>query len=136
MATLLAAVSELAQDSKGAKPHVVALSSTGLGHGRPRDAPWLVLPLYHWLGAVPHADKRNMEDVLRKSTAVSAATIIRPSLLVDGDGTGLSGVRAGTETSPEVGYTIARKDVGTWIYHNLLTGQDTRWRGESISLTY
>ncbi|KAF2156791.1 hypothetical protein K461DRAFT_309037 [Myriangium duriaei CBS 260.36] len=144
MAALLAALSELAQESTTAtRPQVTAISTTGITHG-PRDVPILLVPLYHWLLAKPHVDKHQMEDLLRSAssqanpnqTGLSSASIVRPTLLVDGPGTGLGGVKAGTESHPALGYTIARKDVGLWIYENLLVDKDTVWKGESASLTY
>ncbi len=41
---------------------VIAISSTGIDNRR--DIPVTMIPLYHWLLAQPHADKKNMEKAL------------------------------------------------------------------------
>lgn len=142
MSALITALEEIARnDAANPKPQVTAISTTGISSG-PRDVTLLFYPLYHWLLAVPHEDKRHMESLLRqatrqnspKQTGISAGTIVRPSLLTDGEGES-NGIMVGTEATPSVGYTISRKDVGLWIYQNLLKEADTKWKGETITLT-
>lgn len=85
------------------KPLMVVVSTTGISsHGR--DIPLLMLPLYHWMLPVPHADKRQMEKLLLDATTKNPATapisgfvVVRPSLLTDGPLLGLSKMRVGWE---------------------------------------
>ncbi|KAF2197659.1 hypothetical protein GQ43DRAFT_424123 [Delitschia confertaspora ATCC 74209] len=146
MKTVLEALSSLQDSSErgvfkemdGKRPLVVAISSTGT-NARTRDVPLLLTPLYHWLGAVPHADKRAMESLLFNSS-ICSFVIIRPSLLIDGAALGVDKVRAGweeEEKGPAVGWTISRRDVGGWIYEEVVKREGGGgWRGKCISLTY
>ncbi|PYI09476.1 hypothetical protein BO78DRAFT_438107 [Aspergillus sclerotiicarbonarius CBS 121057] len=71
------------------KPRIVVVSGTGINYTK-RDVPVLMLPLYHWLLGVPHADKRVMEDLVvgemerEGERGISGFLFVRPSLLVDG----------------------------------------------------
>ncbi|GAB7356467.1 hypothetical protein MBLNU459_g7231t1 [Dothideomycetes sp. NU459] len=139
MVTLLSALSEL-KPSK--KPLVIAVSTTGISSG-PNDVPRLLIPLYHWLLAIPHQDKRGMERLLKAQKGMDAEkrvtggfVIARASLLTDGLGKGILSVRQGTEEKPAIGYTIARKDVGTWIFEKLIGGTPSKdVIDEAITLT-
>lgn len=144
MATLLSALGELKTTSTPAKkPLVVAVSTTGVSDG-PRDVPLLFMPMYHWLLAVPHVDKWEMERLLweqgKKNVderVLGGFVIMRPSLLVDGAGVGLGKVREGRVEMPAVGYTIARKDVGTWIFERLVREQSLEGViDQAVTLTY
>ncbi|KAK0638510.1 hypothetical protein B0T16DRAFT_462283 [Cercophora newfieldiana] len=115
---LLQAIAELRDESLTGNPHIIALSSTGLSSFH-RDIPLAMVPLYKAILAVPHRDKKAMEDALIRST--ETWTIVRASALTDGIG-GKTTVRAGMEDPVEgkveskaVGYTISREDVGRWI---------------------
>ncbi|OOF91937.1 hypothetical protein ASPCADRAFT_133989 [Aspergillus carbonarius ITEM 5010] len=55
MRTILAAARTLPS-----KPKLVVITGTGI-HYTTRDVPVLMVPVYHWLLGVPHADKRVME---------------------------------------------------------------------------
>lgn len=128
------------------KPLLVALSSTGISSRR-RDLPVAMVPFYHYLGAVPHKDKKVMEDVIVAEMAKPAGeraienfVIIRPSLLTDGKRLGMEKVRVGEESEeavkPAVGYTISREDVGGWIFEELVNGDGAkRFAGKMVSLT-
>ena len=123
------------------EPLLVLLSSTGVSM-QARDIPLPVVPLYHWLGAVPHADKRKMEEVVRASGR-RRWVMVRPSLLLDGPAKGLRSVRTGVEVpgdkeqgAPAVGYTIRREDVGGWISEECVKEDSARWEGKCVSLTY
>lgn len=126
----------------GAPPVVVAISTTGVSSGK-RDVPVLCLPAYHWLGAVPHKDKRKMEECVVEASGkgtVGGFVVVRPSLLVDGEGKGRGAVRVGWEggegaPGPAVGYTIARRDVADWIWEEALLRKE-KWVGRFVSLTY
>ena len=129
------------------KPVIVALSTTGIS-SRARDVPILMKPLYHWLLAVPHKDKEQMEKLLLAEMArptqertIKNFVIVRPSLLTDGLRRGSNKVRVGEETvdaaRPAVGYTISRDDVGGWIFDELLHGRKwDKFCGSLVSITY
>ncbi|OBT63825.1 hypothetical protein VE03_06623 [Pseudogymnoascus sp. 23342-1-I1] len=129
MAALLSAVRALKSPTK---PTVVAISSTGISDFG-RDIPIAMVPLYHWLLAVPHQDKKNMEislvnDVASSSPALGGFVGVRPSLLTDSEAKGMSGLKVGVESakgveSLAVGYLVSREDVGNWIFEEVLKGE-------------
>ncbi|KAJ4353489.1 uncharacterized protein N0V89_005219 [Didymosphaeria variabile] len=133
--------------SEGQKPLLIALSSTGV-NGRTRDIPWLYHPLYHVLAAQPHADKRSMEGIVLDDQGEHFRdfVIVRPTALVDGE-RGVKKVRAGwewgvqgekekveREVGPAIGWTVGRKDVGAWVFKNVI--ERGGWDGRCVSLTY
>ncbi|KAI9693248.1 MAG: hypothetical protein M1822_005244 [Bathelium mastoideum] len=138
---------------KGKKPLVVAISTTGISRKK-NDLPMMMKPLYHLL-AVPHEDKRAMEDILASAKHGSKGqgkkpfgeiVIIRPSLLLDSEPKGLGKVKVGWEelvedsageSKPAVGYSITRVDVGAWIFSEIIE-KDTRvqWGDRAVTLTY
>lgn len=114
--------------------------------------PLAFLPLYHWGLAVPHENKRRMEGLLEeaskagKSVPIDGFVSVRASLLMDGAGKGTEAVRVGWEVDeggamkgpgPAVGYTVARDDVGLWMFEELVKsdGRDD-WRGRYVTLTH
>ncbi|KAL2352536.1 hypothetical protein BJ546DRAFT_213058 [Cryomyces antarcticus] len=162
MATILAAIEALrggkgGADVKGDGPLVVAISTTGLS-AKKRDVPLLMVPLYHWFLAVPHRDKKEMEDLLVASVGSKAGVgasdsirgfvVVRASLLVDGKARGTRSVRVGWESAgaeggeavgpgPAVGYTISREDVGQWIAEEVVLNEKRgAWVGKMMTLTY
>ena len=129
------------------KPLVAAIATTGITRG-PEDVPLLMRFLYHRILAVPHADKKNMEEMYRNNMAeldenkrlFRSFTGIRPTLLTGGlsvnDAAGLSKVRTGTEPNPATGYTIRRADVGHWIFENIVNPKGgSSWEGQMVTLT-
>jgi hypothetical protein len=82
------------------RPLFVVVSTTGISnHGH--DIPIAMIPLYHWLLPVPHADKKKMEGLLATvvqsaSPAIAGFVAVRPSLLTDGPMLGMDKVRART----------------------------------------
>lgn len=127
------------------RPLVVAISTTGVSKQK-RDVPVAFLPFYHWALAVPHKDKRIMEDMVvaaKKEGIIRDYVLIRPSLLVDGQVKGLYSVRAGWESDdgtsqgpgPAVGYVITKEDVGAWIWEEAVQ-KNNQWKGKAVSLTY
>ncbi|KAL4918666.1 hypothetical protein BDW62DRAFT_200556 [Aspergillus aurantiobrunneus] len=113
------------------KPVLVVISSTGLT--KERDIPLAVVPLYHWMLKMPHADKRVMEGLVfeemgraESERAVADYVMIRPSFLTNGVSRRenvrvLKGQGEGQNTavgicSPFVGYTICREDVGGFMF--------------------
>lgn len=152
MATVLRALSELANSgirttNADTKPNLIAISTTGITDGK-RDVPWLLVPLYHWALHIPHVDKKNMERLVQGSVEETTRgyTIVRPTLLTDGQARGLDKVRAGweygnrqheavaQEHGPECGYTIGRRDVGEWVFQQVIV--EGGWEGRCVSLTW
>jgi len=156
MKTIIAALHSLQADgeSYGAdKPVVICISTTGLS--KTRDVPLPMYALYHYLLAVPHADKKRMEERLVEAAVSQPASsrvlddfvIVRPTVLVDGQMKGLESVRAGWEApegssaagekapGPQLGYTVSRADVGNWIFQEAIQG-GKRWCGKCATLTY
>ena len=124
------------------KPRLAVISTTGISSQK-RDVPLALLLPYHLLGFRPHADKRNMEkavitywnDTPEDRRALGGYMMVRPSLLTDGKENGLDSIRAGNEAAPAVGYTIAREDVGLWVFENVVEHEWGGARGP-ISITY
>lgn len=139
MATLLSALDEL---KAATKPRLLVISTTGITKG-PRDVPLLYVPLYHWFLHIPHVDKRVMEELVcvqrQKPAAertVGEFAIVRPTLLMDGDGVGVAKVRYGLESNPALGWTIDRKDVGNWLFEKGVKPTDLgEFKDQAISLT-
>ncbi len=128
---------------------MVVISTTGISdHGR--DIPLAMIPLYHWLLPVPHKDKKEMEKLLALeiasggSSSLRGYVAVRPSLLTDGPAIGVNKVRAAFEADGKVaasaiGYTIARSDVGAWIFEELVEdrrGAQGSWFNKLVSITY
>jgi hypothetical protein len=100
-----------------------------------------MVPLYHLLGSVPHADKRVMEQIIKTEGASEGSVlggwvIVRPSLLWGEKGKGVEKVRVGVENGAvmpksAIGYTITRIDVGRWIYGALV--EDAAGRGKYLN---
>lgn len=155
MASILSALRFLTADSKTTandpKPMLVIISATGVSKTR-RDTPLPIVPLYHWLGAIPHADKAAMEKLVfeavgsgDKDEVLASFVVVRPSLLTDGTMRGADSVRVGWEApsnvdrnapGPAIGYTISRRDVGNWIFEETIQGEALRWEGKCVTLTY
>ncbi|KAL8810347.1 MAG: hypothetical protein Q9200_002648 [Gallowayella weberi] len=145
ISTILAALRTLPPSFS--KPVLAALSTTGIS-SRARDVPILMIPLYHWLLAVPHKDKLEMEALLQAEVAkptqervIQDFVVVRPSLLTDGARLGTNKIRVGEEVgktaTPAVGYTISREDVGGWMFDRLLDGDGKkRYAGKMVSITY
>ncbi|KAL8818965.1 MAG: hypothetical protein Q9223_002506 [Gallowayella weberi] len=145
ISTILAALRTLPPSFS--KPVLAALSTTGIS-SRVRDVPILMIPLYHWLLAVPHKDKLEMEALLQAEVAkptqervIQDFVVVRPSLLTDGARLGTNKIRVGEEVgktaTPAVGYTISREDVGGWMFDRLLDGDGKkRYAGKMVSITY
>lgn len=129
MTTLLAAL-----EATSSNPPIAAISTTGISDVR--DVPYALVPLYKWLLHTPHQDKAKMEHLLVESGR--SWTLVRPTLLVDGDGAGKK-VRAGWEgegSAPAMGYTISRVAVGQWIFAELVKGGPGEWVGRKVTLTW
>jgi len=139
MATLLSALDDL---KAATKPRLLVISTTGITKG-PRDVPLLYVPLYHWFLHIPHVDKRVMEELVCAQRQKPAAertvgefTIVRPTLLMDGNGVGVAKIRYGLESNPALGWTIDRKDVGNWLFEKGIKPADLgEFKDQAVSLT-
>lgn len=137
VATLLEALAELRRSGATGSPHIIACSTTGLSRFG-RDVPLAVVPLYHILLKVPHEDKVIMEDRLVASQ--EAYTIVRPSLLTNGEST--KAIRVGIEDpktgrdSKAIGYSISREDAGKWIADKLVLMRDAKYSNKIAMITY
>lgn len=85
------------------------------------------------------------DDVESSSPALGGFVGIRPSFLTNSDAKGVSGVKVGVEDakgveSLAVGYTVAREDVGNWIFEEVLKGQKGAkggmYENRFVTLTY
>ncbi|KAG0257070.1 hypothetical protein DFQ27_005312, partial [Actinomortierella ambigua] len=130
------------------KPLVTVISTTGVSEVK-EDVPFGFQILYHKLLAVPHADKKAMEQLLDGHMAQSdhsqrvfrGAVVVRPSLLT-GDHLvhsksrkGAKLLRAGTESEPAIGYTVHRADVGEWIFEEVIQTGGSSHVGQRVTLT-
>ena len=136
-ATLLEALAELRRTGVTGSPHIIVCSTTGLSRFG-RDIPLAMIPLYHLLMKVPHADKVIMEDRLVASQ--EAYTIVRASLLTNGESTkeirvGIEDPKTGQE-SKAIGYTISREDTGKWIAENLVLERNAKYANKIVTVTY
>ena len=146
--TLLTALQQLYTERPSlasAKPVATFISTTGISRG-PEDVPFWSRFFYHQVLAVPHIDKKNMEELYRKNMSESnpgkvlfrSIVGIRPTLLTGtesiNDAVGLQKIRAGTEEKPAIGYTIRRADVGHWIFENVIKDGARNWEGQMVSL--
>ena len=138
ISALLQALSQLRAVGAVGRSRICAVSTTGITDKR--DVPLLMWPFYHYVLGVPHQDKAAMEAALR--AAGEEVTIVRPSLLTDGEKTGAETVirvgvddfGSGERESEAVGYTISRADVGAWMWENVL--RERRYGGKAVSITY
>lgn len=143
--TILKALEELQSTSQEEtkKPILINVSTTGIPSPNcPRDVPLLFVPLYHWGLAVPHEDKKVLQETLAahmksESKVLQGFIHVKPSLLMDGEAIGLQAVREGVEAEPAVGYTIRRADVGSWMFERLVKGEvKGEWMDRSVCITY
>jgi hypothetical protein len=147
---IIAALKQLQADGVlTTKPAIVTISTTGIG--KTRDVPYLLVPLYHWVLAVPHKDKIEMEKTLAQASVEENSPLagfasVRASLLTDGSLQGADKVRSGWERHPSaeaepvgpgpaIGYTISRADVGNWIFEKIVKEKPENWAGKCFSIT-
>ena len=120
------------------KPYLASISTTGISEGG-QDVPLLFRPMYHWLLALPHADKKVVETMVTEAAeqgnTISGYTLVRPSFLMDDKPKGMERIKVGSEQQPAVGYTINRSDVGLWIFEELVKGDAFKWNGQKPSIT-
>lgn len=143
---ILEALASLKRAAAVGKPMVVVISTTGIS--KRRDVPLAFYTMYHWLLAVPHEDKKVMEQLFDEAAAQGESSVIRgfvsarASLLVDGKPQGLKKVRVGWESEngsgpgPAIGYTITREDVGAWVFDQTIRSEmRDQWIGRKVTLT-
>lgn len=101
IATILSALRAKTSARRSPKPFLAALSTTGIS-AQKRDVPLAMIPMYHWLLAVPHKDKKEMEALLQAETAKPAEQrviqdflTVRPSFLTNGERRGSGKLRVG-----------------------------------------
>ncbi|KAI9155677.1 Oxidase pynE [Paramyrothecium foliicola] len=132
--------------SRREKPLLIVISTAGCGRSRGIPLP-IVWPYRYFLGS-PLADKRQMEAMVfaGKGNYIRDFVIMRPLFLTDGDAREDSGLRVGwewgvaqdagseREPGPELGYFVSRKDVGTWVFENVIVKGG--WDSKCVYLTY
>lgn len=141
MAALLDALDTLRQRGAHGNPNLVICSTTGMSHFG-RDVPYLMIPLYHLVLRLPHADKTAMEARLFESG--EHFTVVRCSWMSGCDGPSDTPVRVGVEdprTGREpgwsaIGYTISREDAGRWFAEHLLLNMDEKYLDKTVTITY
>ncbi|RHZ62015.1 uncharacterized protein CDV56_107835 [Aspergillus thermomutatus] len=130
-------------DERLRKPVITVVSTTGVDG--PYDVPCGFKRLYSIVLAVPHEDKRKLEELVKadafkdeSSRVFGGGVIVRPSLLV-GDHSvasiGSKKLRVGTEESPAIGYTVHRACVGQWIFEEVVNKTEVDWLGKAVTLT-
>ncbi|KAL8950058.1 MAG: hypothetical protein Q9222_003881 [Ikaeria aurantiellina] len=146
ISSIISALQSVASPNQANRmPLVTALSTTGIGEGR--DIPLAMIPLYHWMLAVPHADKKALEEHIieaKQQMLIRDFVIVRPSLLVDGQTHGKKEVRVGWEgkapgqlgNGAAVGYTISREDVGFFVFDSVVAKDGGELAGKKVSVTY
>jgi hypothetical protein len=82
----------------GMKPIIAVISTTGLS--KTRDVPLAMLPFYRWMLAVPHEDKKAMEQELvdaafQIDSPIGGFTVVKSTLHTRGEMKGVNFVRAG-----------------------------------------
>ncbi|KAH7305234.1 hypothetical protein B0I35DRAFT_516441 [Stachybotrys elegans] len=128
------------------KPLLVAISTAGCG--RRRSVPLSIYLPYHYFLGSPLADKKRMEALIQRDYAahVRDFVIMRPLFLTEGEAKGDGAIRIGwewgvesikpnvNEPGPAIGYSISKKDVGLWIFTNLVT--QSGWEGKCVYTVY
>ncbi|KAK5054033.1 hypothetical protein LTR84_001995 [Exophiala bonariae] len=137
----------------GIRPVLITISTISMSSRR--DLPYLYYPLEYWLVNIPRKDKKALEDViwstvLEDDSPFGDFAMVRPPLLRGGAALGPEKVRAGwvwpdqlrqekiaqgeKEAGPAIGWSIAKADVGRWIFDNLIMGNDSSF-GKCWTLT-
>lgn len=81
-----------------------------------------------------------LRDVMSKSESergIRGFVNVKPTLLSGGEGYGWEKIRYGQEMSPALGWFVARKDVGEWIFERVVRGEgwEEGWMGGGVTLT-
>lgn len=146
IASINTALQHIAGAGQAARmPLLVALSTTGISDSR--DIPLAMVPLYYWMLAIPHADKRVLEERIveaKKQNLIRDFVIVRPSLLLDGQTNGKKEIKVGWEGKASgqpgkgtaVGYTITREDVGFFVFESVIAKDGGDFAGKKVSITH
>lgn len=130
-------LSTMAQSKLPNQPLLVVISANGVRDDIPRDYPLMLTPLYRWILTGVYDDKRRMEATLLKANPHGGFVIVRPSVLNNGESKGLKAIRQGTTQKPVLGYSIARNDVGLWMYENVVQRQEkVAFLNDGVPITY
>ncbi|KAF3761611.1 NAD(P)-binding protein [Cryphonectria parasitica EP155] len=137
MSTLLEALDQLRRQGATGRPHIIVCSTTGMSKFG-RDIPLAMVPLYHLMLKVPHADKKIMEERLFASG--EEFTVVQPSFLMNGESN--KTIRVGIEDpvrgreSTAIGYAISREDAGRWFAENLLNSKNPKYVNKIAKITW
>lgn len=137
MATLLEALNQLRKGGATGSPHIIVCGTTGMSKFG-RDIPLAMVPLYHVLLKIPHADKGIMEERLVGSG--EEFTIVHAAWLTNGASdkevrVGVEDPKTGRE-SLVLGYTISREDAGKWFADNLISEKNPKYIKKIASICY
>lgn len=142
--TALREVYSVYPEAQRKRPLLTVISGMGIDPSEKlQDVPFWIRWPYHKILQVPHADKWKMEVMLGEDEAKGlfvGVVVVRPGSFLTGDhlvmsGKGLDKVRVGNKGSPVVGYTVARADVGEWIFREIVTAGGRKWMGEKVTLS-
>ncbi|KAL8698801.1 MAG: hypothetical protein Q9201_006370 [Fulgogasparrea decipioides] len=146
IASINRALQGIAASSQDARmPFLVALSTTGISESR--DLPLAMIPLYHWMLTIPHADKKVLESRVieaKEKKLIRDFVIVRSSLLLNGQTNGRKEIKVGWEgkapgqlgNGAAVGYTITREDVGFFVFDSIIAKGGTDLAGKKVSITH
>jgi hypothetical protein len=87
--------------------------------------PRLIQMLYYAILPIPHRDKRAMESIFcgnEGSSNFRSIIAVKLTLLTTGPELGSEKIRVGRRSTPAVGYTVSKNDVGAWIYKVVVLG--------------
>jgi len=80
----------------------------------------------------------NLRAVMSKSESerpIRGFVNVKPTLLTDGEGKGWEKIKFGLEGRPALGYFVARKDVGEWVFERLVRREvEEGWEGRGVTL--
>lgn len=109
-----------------------------------------MVPVYHLLAAVPHEDKKLMEKMIKtegskEDSLLNGWVIVRASFMSLGTKeVGVENLKVGIEENGRPmpreswGWTVSRKDVGNWIYAELVldkSGKRQRYLNSCVGIT-
>lgn len=138
----------IVSSSTGLKPLFSSISTTGISN-KARDVPLLLYPVYIYALHVPHQDKKKAEQLLINDGGkhIRDCVVVRPTLLTDAAPSGVDKLRVGwewkgdeteragvKEAGPQLGWSVGRKDVGAWVFEEVV--KEGGWEGRCVSLTY
>ncbi|EGX42948.1 hypothetical protein AOL_s00215g897 [Orbilia oligospora ATCC 24927] len=141
-------------------PLICSVSTTGVSGSN--DVPFFYGPFYHWMLKTPHDDKGKMEELVKGGGTNGTFRdwiLIRPTLLSDGEATH-GQIKAGYEGMEKtkdfggqlslanggsgwrsvngnaIGYMISRKDVGAFIFEEVVVNGGSRFSRKTVTLSH